>query len=160
MSFHCRAEKFTQRGFSLVEAMLATMILGLLAIYVFTMISESNRGTTNAYYQYLAEQIAREPLEVFRFIGCKQVLENESQGMADYKFNEWQKIDAVSEITGIERPQDATRFERKITATPIEKDGIKAVLVRVNIRSSLNGNPLGLGPEQQLSRSTIIVEQQ
>ncbi|MBU1106068.1 MAG: prepilin-type N-terminal cleavage/methylation domain-containing protein [Candidatus Riflebacteria bacterium] len=159
MIFYCSADRFSRKGFSLVEAMLATMILGLLAIYVFTIISESNRGTTNAYYQYLAEQVACEPLEVFRFLGCNAILENQNQGIVDYKFNEWQKVAAVSEITGIERPEEATRFERRITATPIEKGGIKAVMVEVNIRSSLSGNPLGVGPGQQLSRSTIIVNQ-
>lgn len=159
MFFSCK-DKASQKGFSLIEAMLATMVLGLLAVYVFTMISESNRGTTNAYHQYLAEQVAREPLEVFRFLGCQEILKNQQHGLADYKFNEWQQVTAVSEFSGIERPEEATRFERKITATPIEKDGVKAVLLQVNIRSSLNGNPLGLGPGQQLSRSTIIVSQQ
>lgn len=150
---------FNAGGFSFIEAMLATMILGMLALYVFTIISESNRGTTNVYNQYLAEQIAREPLEVFRFIGCKKVLENQHQGIADYRFNEWQQVAAVSEITRIERPEDATKFERKITATPVSKDGIAAVLIQIDIRFSAEGNPLGLENGQQLSRTTILVDQ-
>lgn len=146
-------------AFSFIESMLATLILGLLAAYIFTMISESNRGTTNAYQQYLAEQIAREPLEIFRFLGCKKVLESQTRGLADYRFNEWQKIAAISEVTGIERPDDATNFERKITLTPLSKDGTEGVLIQVDIRSSAEGNPLGFEPDQQMSRSTILVAQ-
>jgi len=155
----CNFSTKSQSGFSFIEAMLATLVLGLLAAYIFMMISESNRGTTNAYQQYLAEQIAREPLEIFRFLGCKKVLDNQAQGLADYKFNEWQKVAAISEATGIERPDDATKFERKITLTPLSKDGTEGILIQIDIRSSAEGNPLGFEPDQQMSHSTILVAQ-
>lgn len=158
---HCSvpATKSQRCAFSFIEVMLAAMILGLLAIYVFTMISESNRGTVNTYHQYLAEQIAREPLEVFRYLGCQKVLAGIGSGIADYKFNEWQKIEEVSSATGIERPEDATIFERKIIITPIKKDDTEAILVQVNVRPTRNSAAFGPGLEQ-LARSTIIVSQQ
>ena len=145
-------------GFSFTEVMLAAMILGLLVIYVFTLISESNRGTASAYHQYLAEQVAREPLEVFRFLGSIKVREHLNTGIADYKFNEWQKIETVSALTGIERPEDAAAFERKITVTPLSYKDMEAILVQVNIRASRGSAGLGVGLDQ-LSRSTIIVNQ-
>ena len=138
--------------------MLAAMVMGLLVIYVFTLISESNRGTASAYHQYVAEQIAREPLEVFRFLGCQRVRENLGQSIADYRFNEWQKIETVSAATGIERPEDATAFERKITVTPLTRDDIEAILVQVSVRPLHGGAGFGAGLEQ-LNRSTIIVSQ-
>jgi type II secretory pathway pseudopilin PulG len=149
----------TRAAFSFVEAMLAMLILGLLAAGVFMMISESNRGTTSAYQQYLAEQLAREPLEVFRFLGGRKVLNNQSQELAGYKFNEWQKIVESSETGGIKRPEDATKFERRITLTPLNKDGTEGVLIQVDVRSAAEGNPLGLETGQQLSRSAILVAQ-
>lgn len=159
MNYSVSTMKFQRSGFSFVEVMLAIMILGLLAISAFTMISESSRGTANTYHQYLAEQIAREPLEVFRFLGCQKVLAGISGGIADYKFNEWQKIESVSAATGIERPEDATFFERKIIVTPINKDATEAILVQINVRPTRNSTVFGPGLDQ-LSRSTIIVSQQ
>jgi len=145
-------------GFSFTEILLATMVLGLLVIYVFTLISESNRGTASAYHQYLAEQVAREPLEVFRFLGSNRVRESLNTGIADYKFNEWQKIETVSAATGIERPEDATAFERKITVTPLTHKNMEAILVQVSVRPTRGSVGLGVGLDQ-LSRSTIIVNQ-
>ncbi len=158
MNYSASDMKSRRGAFSFVEVMLAAMILGLLAIYVFTMISESSRGTANTYQQYLAEQIAREPLEVFRFLGCQKVLAEISHGIADYKFNEWQKIESVSAATGIERPEDATFFERKIIVTAINKDDIKAILVQISVRPIRNNRPFGPSLDQ-LTRSTIIVGQ-
>ncbi len=146
------------RGFSFTEIMLAAMVLGLLALYVFTMISESNRGTANAYHQYLAEQVAREPLEVFRFLGSRKVRDNLGKGIADYRFNEWQKIETLSAATGIERPEEAAAFERKITVTPLSLDDMEAILVQVDVRPARGSAGLGIGLDQ-LNRSTIIVNQ-
>jgi Tfp pilus assembly protein PilV len=154
----CQMKNAKTRGFSFTEIMLAAMVLGLLVIYVFTLISESNRGTASAYHQYLAEQIAREPLEVFRFLGSRKVRDNLGNGIADYRFNEWQKIETVSSVTGIERPEDAAAFERKITVTPLSRDDIEAILVQVTVRPARGGVGLGVGLEQ-LNRSAIIVSQ-
>jgi len=146
------------QGFSFTEVMLAAMVLGLLVIYVFTLISESNRGTASAYHQYLAEQVAREPLEVFRFLGSIKVREYLNTGIADYKFNEWQKIETASAFTGIERPEDAAGFERKITVTPLTHKDMEAILVQVNVRPARGSAGFGGGLDQ-LSRSAIIVNQ-
>lgn len=145
-------------AFSFTEVVLAAMILGLISVYIFTMIFESSRGTSNAYHQYLAEQIAREPLEVFRFIGCQKVLEHVGQQLADYRFNEWQKVEAHSKSTGIERPDEVTGFERKIMVTPITHADSKALLIQVIVRPRRGSLAFGSGIEQ-LSRSTIIVSQ-
>lgn len=150
----CPTKKVKARGFSFTEIMLAAMVLGLLVIYVFTLISESTRGTASAYQQYLAEQVAREPLEVFRFLGSIKVREHLNTGIADYKFNEWQKIETVSAASGIERPEDATAFERKITVTPLAHKDMEAILVQVNVRPQQGSAGL-----DQLTRSTIIVNQ-
>lgn len=143
-------------GFSLPEALLAVLILGLVATSVFYLISATNRSTLNAYYQYLGEQIAHEPLEVFRSIGYAKLSDYSGKSIADYQLNTWQEVAALSPVTGIERPPVSQAFERKITMQLLEKDGINAILLMVSVRPHKSGI---LGRSSEINCSAIIVEQ-
>lgn len=140
----------------MTEAVLSMLILGLAGTSIFYLISASNRNTLNAYHQYLGEQIAREPLEVFRSLGYARLSECDDRSIADYQLNSWQQVKVFSPTTGIERPPASEFFARKITMQLLEKDGINAILLKIAVRPF---KPTNSGDADEISCSGIIVEQ-
>jgi prepilin-type N-terminal cleavage/methylation domain-containing protein len=61
-----------KRGVTLVEVMTASMILTVALLVLLSVNSSSSRMTMDSYFEFLAVQIAQEPLEVFRSVGYPQ----------------------------------------------------------------------------------------
>jgi hypothetical protein len=142
-------------GFLLTEALVAILVLGMVSGSIFFMVSASNRTTLDAYHQLLREQIAQEIIMVFRSIGYGRLSECHEQYIADYRLNEWQPVEARSKETGVTRPDACSIFERKITIQQLEKDGIRAILLRVAVRPQAGRND----SEHEIVSSALLVEQ-
>lgn len=93
-------------GVSLIEIMTAAVILTVAVLALFTVNSSSNRMTMDAYFEFLALQIAQEPLEVFRAVGYPECM-----NLTQYPVGTSMPIKSD---TGL-YPLEATMFERKIT---------------------------------------------
>lgn len=145
----------TTSGFSLSEILLSIIILALLAGSGFLAISSSNTHTQNACQQIIAEQIAREAVEVFRSIGFDRLAECHDSAIAGYKLNVWQPVTASSRETGIERPAASSLFERKITMQPLEKEDMNAIMLRVSVRLQQHR----FAPGSEITAAAILVKQ-
>ena len=58
-----------QRGVSLIEILIASLVLSLALLSLFVVNSSSSQMTLDSYYEFQAVQIAQEPIEVFRAVG-------------------------------------------------------------------------------------------
>ena len=94
------------RGFSLLEVLIAAAILMLGLLPLLTVNRSSNRATLDAYYEFLAVQLAQEPIEVFRSVGYPECLQ-----LQKYPVN---TVTAISDQDD-RYPAEAAMFEREIT---------------------------------------------
>jgi hypothetical protein len=68
----CRA----RRGFSLVEVLMALGFLSTVLLSLIMLNTFSSRSSLDAYYELIAFQLAREPIEVFREFGHRWLERN------------------------------------------------------------------------------------
>ena len=64
-----RSRRRDSRGFSLIELLLAMIFLSLVMLSIMWLNSSSSRSSMDAYYEFMAIQLALEPIEVFRTFG-------------------------------------------------------------------------------------------
>lgn len=64
-----------KRGLTLIEVLIASVVLSLALLSLFLINSSSNRMTLDSYYELLAVQIAQEPLEVFKVVGFPECMQ-------------------------------------------------------------------------------------
>ncbi len=144
------------RGFSVVEITIAILLLAVMSASVFTLIGFANRGTMDSYFEFLALALAREPIEVFRAFGYHWLREYEKHPLPKYPLG----FSIVSDANlGIEQyPKDATAFVRHISFRPLEKDGLKALTVRVTILPAEEGWVLPWFRRDEVALEATFVE--
>lgn len=110
-------------GLTLVEILIAGMVLSVAMLVLFVVNSSSQKMTLDSYYEFLALQIAQEPIEVFRTVGFPAC-----EGLtADYP------LDSPTPVSDGGRglyPLEAAMFERTIT---IDKSNAPIYLVTVEV---------------------------
>lgn len=146
-------------AFSLPETMLSLVLVGFLSAAVFYVISASNRSSANSFHLYTAEQIAKEPLEVFLSLGYHGIINCESEAVGDYRLNQWQVLEAKSQTTAIVRPEAVALFERFISLQRLTDAQVNAVLVNVRVRPVGSAKNSILSAKNEVVCSDIIIEQ-
>ncbi|MDD2625099.1 MAG: hypothetical protein PHF29_08685 [Candidatus Riflebacteria bacterium] len=144
--------KYFKSGFSLIEALIGVLIIGVVGISVFMLISTSNRTNLADYYRMTGESIAKEAIEVFQCLGYKEIFGRKNTTLAGYALDVWQPVE-VNVKDGIKRPDKASAFLRKIVLETVENDGIKGVLVKVEVKPS--GFFSGLG---KIEAKTMVIK--
>jgi competence protein ComGC len=144
--------KCFKSGFSLIEALIGVLIIGVVGISVFMLISTSNRTNLADYYRMTGESIAKEAVEVFQCLGYEEIIGRKNTTLAGYELDVWQPVE-VKAKDGINRSDNASRFLRKIVLEPVENDGIMGVLVRVEVKS--RGFFSGLG---KIDAKTMVIK--
>ena len=125
---------------------------------IFYVISASNRSSLNSYHLYIAEQIANEPLVVFRSLGFRAIAGSRCNTIGDYAINTWQSIEQKSCVTGILRPEAASLFERHISFQELNDSNVNAVLINIRVRP-INKEKSGiLAAKNEVMCSDIIIE--
>ncbi len=127
-------KNYKKQGFSLTEALIGTLIIGVAGLSVFMLISTSNQTNLTDYYRVTSESIAREVVEVFKCIGYKELKGQKNTTIGGYSLDVWQELEVDSDKTEIPRPEVASIFVRKITLNALEKDETKGVLVTVEVK--------------------------
>lgn len=146
--------KKTRRGFSMVEILVAMLFLSVVILSYLVINQQANRGAMDAYYELLAFLLAREPIEVFRSFGFRNLKMMSDLGGSPipiYPLNTWAAIQG----TGVmQHPTEAEHFERRISLSTVPSvGGIQAVKVKVEVRA------IGQSRVQAwLSRQTIVLE--
>lgn len=109
-----------RRGFTLIEILIVAVLLAVGLLPLLMVNRSSNKLTLDAYYEFLAVQLAQEPIEVFRSVGYP-----ECENLANYRIG---SIEPVSNQDG-RYPVEVEMFERQITLT--RQDPLCLVTVRV-----------------------------
>lgn len=110
-----------KRGLTLVEILIASVVLSLALLSLFSINSSSNQLTLDSYYELLAVQIAQEPLEVFKAVGYPECLK-----LPKYPIGQ---TGPMSTENG-RYPAETSMFERTISIDP-STDPLYVVTVSV-----------------------------
>ncbi len=101
--------KRLKSGFSLIEALIGILIIGVVGISVFMLISTSNRTNLADYYRMTGESIAKEAIEVFQCLGYEEISGRKNTTLAGYALDVWQPVE-VSIKDGIKRSENSSAF--------------------------------------------------
>jgi hypothetical protein len=128
----------------------------------------SNRGSMDAYYEFLAFSLAREPIEVYRNFGFDYLryLEAGHSGLKFYPIDKVSLKDFIG-LPGldIEYPAEAAFFDREISLEPLTIDSgskpINAIKIKVTVSTAnLDGKSKAQAwlTKQEISLESIVVE--
>ncbi len=148
-------------GFSILEILLAMVLLSIILFSFLWMQRHSQFSTMDAYYEGLALSLAREPITLFKAFGYDWVQEYTS-GKADLNqhfllqgcpLGQWYAMD---QIQSSYYPTEAGDFERRILVDAVtEDDGRKCFLIRVEVAPKGHSQV-----DKWLSRETLAQEGQ
>ena len=91
------------------------LFLSFVLLGVIWMNSSSNRSSMDAYYEFMATQLALEPLEVFRSFGYDWVKKYPGNALAQYPLHDFEDIKSPLNGSGFQYPAEAGLFQRRIT---------------------------------------------
>ncbi len=124
-----------KRGFSLLEVIIAMAFLSVAILSMFWMNRASNQGSMDAYYEFLAFSLAREPIEVFRGFGYDYL-----KMIADGNVSppSWYPVGAMKDIefdlmSDMQYPAEARLFQRLIELTPVTAGKLKGMRIKVTV---------------------------
>jgi hypothetical protein len=122
-----------KNGFSLLEILIGCIFLSLILVSLIFLNIHSKRGAMDSYFEFLAGQLAQEPIEILAPFGCRHLLKYHEHPHPDFPLQPTPLKDPESLIPPVFRPADASRFQRWINITPLEKDGLRAVRIDVHV---------------------------
>ncbi|MBF0543015.1 MAG: hypothetical protein HQM08_01210 [Candidatus Riflebacteria bacterium] len=150
-------KKQRRKAFTLVELLIAMVFLGVALLGILSLISSANRQTMDTYNEFMAMQLALEPIEIFRSFGYSWVLAYSSHSISEFPLG-WSDI-MDQPLGPIIHPAEAIRFfQREIS--------ISEVSTNLNSSNTLKGVKVTVrvSPKEQtkvamwLSRNEIKVE--
>ncbi|MBI3038321.1 prepilin-type N-terminal cleavage/methylation domain-containing protein [bacterium] len=122
------------KGFSLIELLIAIFFLAIALLAFLVLSSYSNRGTMDAYAEIMALSLAREPIEIARTLGFKWLQKFKDKSPFKERFGTIKEKD-------FKYPEDAHLFNRtvKISDPPIKiklngKDVAAALCITVEVK--------------------------
>lgn len=129
-------------GFTFIEILVAVIFLMSALVYLFSLISSSNRATVDSYQETIAYELANETIEWVAGMGFRSLLtalkyspnQLASIGVGGYQHVENFQLDDGSQT---HYPEDYKLFERCVELIPSKPEDIakdKLVLVRVSVR--------------------------
>lgn len=124
-----------RKAFSLIEIIIAMAFLSIAILSIMWMNRSSNQGSMDAYYEFLAFSLAREPIEVFRGFGydcLKEIVDGNVSPPSLYKVGDFEDIEFDS-MSDIQYPAEARMFQRKIELDEVNSGGLNGIKVKVTI---------------------------
>jgi len=97
-----------------MELLVAMAFLALALLSMLWMNTYSSKGSMDAYYEFLAFSLAREPIEVFRSFGYKWLAKYDNHPLARYPANSGPQQIIDSAGNPDQHPFEAGLFEREI----------------------------------------------
>lgn len=123
-------------GMSLLEVIIAMFFMSIAILSFFTMNQASNKSSMDAYYEFLAFSLAREPIEVFRGFGYDYLA---SILFEDASPPAWYSIDSnfhdiqFKPTADMQYPAEASLFQRNIQLESVAKGNLKAIKIKVTV---------------------------
>ena len=141
-----------KRAFSLVEILVALSLVSLLLLSLYQVSRMAHTETMDASYKLTALALAREPLEILRGLGYRELTRYRERPLAAFPLGEISLSD--NPVEGRHYPVPCHAFKRHLTVIPVEEGGMKAIriLVRVYPRQS------GWLTRQECVLETIVPE--
>ena len=124
-----------RRAFSLLEIIIAMAFLSVAILSMFWMNRASNQGSMDAYYEFLAFSLAREPIEIFRGFGydyLKMIADGNVAPPAWYPVGSFKDID-FSLMSDMQYPAEARLFQRQIELTPVNSGKLNGMRIKVTV---------------------------
>lgn len=150
-----------RQGFSLIELLLGMLFLSVVLLGIIWLNSSSNRSSMDAYYEFMATELALEPLEVFRSFGYEWVKQYPGNVMNSYPLHDFEDITSPLNGSGFQYPAEASLFQRKITLQELRGTGAtpNAMRVRVEVIPKGDGRASAwLLRKEPIRMETLIVE--
>jgi len=120
-----------KKGFSLIEICIGMLLLSLTLFGFLRINSFASHSAMDAYYKFMAQQLANEPVEVFRAMGYERIKNIDKKPLPGYPIGTVETIQ--EEIAGERYPIEASLLSRTIELEEVEEDGIKGFLVKVSV---------------------------
>jgi hypothetical protein len=124
-----------KRAFSLLEIIIAMAFLSVALLSMFWVNRSANQGAMDAYYEFLAFSLAREPIEIFRGFGydyLKMVANGNIAPPAWYPVGVFKDID-FDLMSDMQYPAEARLFQRMIELSPVTAGQIKGIRIKVTV---------------------------
>jgi len=141
-----------RRAFSLVEILIAMVILSVAMFALLVMNSSSNKGSMDAYYDLQAVQLAKEPLEILSAFGYRWLADPANE-LPGYPLNRWTTASGTSRY-----PMDANQFERIIERDTVTDGSAKAIRIKVTVRARESENMKKVFLRNQMVLQALIPE--
>jgi len=123
-------------GLSLLEIVIAMFFMSIAILSFFTMNQASNQSSMDAYYEFLAFSLAREPIEVFRGFGYDYLASIVFEGAAPPA---WYKVDdnfhdiPFDATADMQYPAEADLFQRNIKLASVSEGNLKGIKIIVSV---------------------------
>jgi hypothetical protein len=144
-----------KQGFSLIEALVAMVFLAVAILSLLDLNRLSNKMTMDSYYEFMALQLAREPIEIFRGFGYSRLKSLDTSPLPDFPLEETKNL---KDLPPKWYPRETGAFHRQISLKHEEwtrPDGKISRAFRVKVT---------VGPSHEswvktwLTRQTIVLE--
>ncbi|GAB4271472.1 MAG: hypothetical protein Kow0029_09200 [Candidatus Rifleibacteriota bacterium] len=150
-----------KRGFSLLEIIIAMAFLSVAILSMFWMNRSSNQGSMDAYYEFLAFSLAREPIEIFRGFGydiLKEIKDGNISPPARYPVGAMTDItwDPLSEL---QYPAEASLFQREIDLTEVSTGNLNAIKIKVTVAAKGQSRVDVWMRRKSVSLESLVMEQ-
>lgn len=109
--------------------------LSIAILSVLWMNRSSNQGSMDAYYEFLAFSLAREPIEIFRGFGydcLKEIANGNVAAPSRYPVGSFVDIDFDS-MSDLQYPAEARLFQRKIELNTVNHGDLNGVKIKVTV---------------------------
>ena len=154
-----------KNGFTFLELILGLFLFAMLMAMVFPVLSSSSQTSMNAHYEFVAMQIAKEPLEVFRAMGYRWIQacadSPQNNPLGDYPLNSWHSIrnPLFGNPQNPIHPAETEMFDRMITLDRLQKNGINGFFMTVLVKPKNQTKVMAWFRREMITLSTIIFEQ-
>ena len=109
--------------------------LSIAILSIMWMNRSSNQGSMDAYYEFLAFSLAREPIEIFRGFGykcLKEIADGNVSPPSRYPVGAFANID-FDAMSDLQYPSEARLFQRQIELTPVNSGNLNGIRIKVTV---------------------------
>ena len=150
-----------RRGFSLIEVMMGMLFLSWALLGAMSLLSSTNRGAMDVYYELQAFQVAQEPIEILQAFGYRWVKANYCSSRMNtlglYPHRVWHDINP-NHATNY--PTDVDVFQRYIDVEEVARGDSRGLQVTVTVKPKEQSRAMAwLTWGKNISLTALILEQ-
>jgi len=146
-----------KKGFSLVEICIGMLLLSLTLFGFLRINSFASHSAMDAYYKFMAQQLANEPIEVFKAMGYHRLKKVGEKPLPGYPIGTAPQIQ--EEVPGERYPIEAALFSRTIELEEIEESGIRGFIVKVSVFPSGSNKISAWLVRQMVTANGLVMEE-